>query len=110
MGVIYHHTALIDPGFGSCLPQFGTEVLTRTAPNLLDLGIALVAGGLATYAKLRSDAVIEAGTAIAVALVPPICVMGLHAITSASSGDIGYSGAAMLFTETCWGSSREAWC
>ena len=60
------------------LPRFGTEVLTRTTPNLLDLGIALVAGGLATYAKLRSDAVSSlAGTAIAVALVPPVCVMGL---------------------------------
>ena len=60
------------------LPQFGSEVAARTSPNLLDLGIALVAGGLATYAKLRSDAVSSlAGTAIAVALVPPICVMGL---------------------------------
>ena len=37
-----------------------------------------MAGGLATYAKLRSDAVSSlAGTAIAVALVPPVCVMGL---------------------------------
>ena len=60
------------------LPQFGSEVAARTSPNLLDLGIALVAGGLATYAKLRSDAVSSlAGTAIAVALVPPVCVMGL---------------------------------
>ena len=60
------------------LPQFGSEVAARTVPNLLDLGIALVAGGLATYAKLRSDAVSSlAGTAIAVALVPPVCVMGL---------------------------------
>ena len=60
------------------LPQFGTEVAARTSPNLLDLGIALVAGSLATYAKLRSDAVSSlAGTAIAVALVPPVCVMGL---------------------------------
>ena len=60
------------------LPQFGSEVEARISPNLLDLGIALVAGGLATYAKLRSDAVSSlAGTAIAVALVPPVCVMGL---------------------------------
>ena len=65
-------------GWVAGLPQFGTEVLSRTEPNLLDLGIALVAGGLATYAKLRSDAVSSmAGTAIAVALVPPVCVMGL---------------------------------
>ena len=58
--------------------QFGSEVLARTEPNLLDLGIALAAGAIATYAKLRSDAVSSlAGTAIAVALVPPVCVMGL---------------------------------
>lgn len=60
------------------LTQFGSEVVARTSPNLLDLGIALVAGGLATYAKLRSDAVSSlAGTAIAVALVLPLCVFGL---------------------------------
>lgn len=73
-------TTLMAALLGSCagLPQFGSEVTARTSPNLLDLGIALVAGGLATYAKLRSDAVSSlAGTAIAVALVPPICVMGL---------------------------------
>ena len=73
-------TTLLSIGLGKLagLPQFGSEVAARTSPNLLDLGIALVAGGLATYAKLRSDAVSSlAGTAIAVALVPPVCVMGL---------------------------------
>ena len=88
-------------GLAARLPQFGTEVLTRTAPNLLDLGIALVAGGLATYAKLRSDAVSSmAGTAIAVALVPPICVMGLllsHQRWSEASG------AGLLFTTNLLG-------
>ena len=60
------------------LDQFGAEVIARTAPNLLDLGIALSAGAIASYAKLRSDAVSSlAGTAIAVALVPPVCVMGM---------------------------------
>ena len=73
-------TTVLSIGLGKLagLPQFGSEVAARTSPNLLDLGIALVAGGLATYAKLRSDAVSSlAGTAIAVALVPPVCVMGL---------------------------------
>ena len=83
------------------LPQFGTEVLARTEPNLLDLGIALVAGGLATYAKLRSDAVSSlAGTAIAVALVPPVCVMGLllsHQSWSEASG------AGLLFATNLLG-------
>ena len=88
-------------GWVAGLPQYGTEVLTRTAPNLLDLGIALVAGGLATYAKLRSDAVSSmAGTAIAVALVPPVCVMGLllsHQRWSEASG------AGLLFTTNLLG-------
>jgi len=83
------------------LPQFGTEVAARTAPNLLDLGIALVAGGLATYAKLRSDAVSSlAGTAIAVALVPPVCVMGL---LLAHQRWAQATGAGLLFTTNLLG-------
>mgnify|MGYP003341526911 CR=1 FL=1 len=54
----------------SGLSQISQEALNRTEPSLLDLGIALIAGGIATYAKLRSDAVSTlAGSAIAVALV-----------------------------------------
>ena len=83
------------------LPEFGSEVLIRTAPNLLDLGIALVAGGLATYAKLRDDAVSSlAGTAIAVALVPPVCVMGL---LLSHQQWVAASGAGLLFTTTLLG-------
>lgn len=60
------------------LPEFGSEVLARTQPNLVDLAIAVVAGGISAFAKVRkgvSDAI--AGTAIAVALMPPLCVVGL---------------------------------
>lgn len=60
------------------IPQFGSEVLSRTQPTLVDLGIAVAAGGVSGFAKVRpqiSDAL--AGTAIAVALMPPICVVGL---------------------------------
>lgn len=88
-------------GSAAGLPQFGTEVLARTSPTLLDLGIALVAGGLATYAKLRSDAVSSlAGTAIAVALVPPVCVMGLL-LSHQSWSDA--SGAGLLFATNLLG-------
>ena len=88
-------------GWLAGLPQLGSEVLTRTMPNLLDLGIALVAGGLATYAKLRSDAVSSlAGTAIAVALVPPVCVMGL--LLSHQRWSDAY-GAGLLFTTNLLG-------
>jgi uncharacterized hydrophobic protein (TIGR00271 family) len=83
------------------LPDFGNEVLARTAPNLLDLGIALVAGGIAAYAKVRSEAVSSlAGTAIAVALVPPVCVMGL--LLSAGQGGLAM-GAGLLYLNNLLG-------
>ncbi len=65
-------------GDAANIPQFGSEVLSRTQPNLVDLGIAVVAGGISSFAKVRkgvSD--VLAGTAIAVALMPPLCVVGL---------------------------------
>lgn len=73
-------TVALSAGLGwlARLPVLGEEVLRRTTPNLLDLGIALVAGSIATYGRLRQEAVSSiAGTAIAVALVPPVCVLGL---------------------------------
>ncbi|MGD2181626.1 DUF389 domain-containing protein [Lusitaniella coriacea] len=77
------------------LPEFGTEVLSRTQPTLIDLSIAVVAGGVSGYAKIRpaiGDAI--PGTAIAVALMPPLCVVGL----SLSQGDwIGAKGALLLY-------------
>ncbi|MCP9792658.1 DUF389 domain-containing protein [Vulcanococcus limneticus Candia 3F8] len=88
-------------GSFSGFPSFGSEVLSRTAPNLLDLGIALVAGGIATYARVRSDAVSSiAGTAIAVALVPPMCVVGL--LLSAGLWEPAL-GAALLFATNLLG-------
>ncbi|MBF1999965.1 MAG: DUF389 domain-containing protein [Synechococcales cyanobacterium M58_A2018_015] len=60
------------------LPSYGSEVLARSAPNLLDLGIAMAAGGVSGYAKVEPKVSgTLAGTAIAVALMPPICVIGL---------------------------------
>lgn len=60
------------------IPEFGSEILSRTQPTLIDLLIAIVAGGVSGYAKIRpkvGDAL--PGTAIAVALMPPICVVGI---------------------------------
>ncbi|HEY9887262.1 MAG TPA: DUF389 domain-containing protein, partial [Candidatus Obscuribacterales bacterium] len=58
--------------------DYGSEVWSRTQPNLLDLGIALAAGAIAGIAKvdMRLSSSL-AGTAIAVALMPPLCVVGL---------------------------------
>jgi uncharacterized hydrophobic protein (TIGR00271 family) len=69
-------SVLIGTGVG--LPVLGSEVQARTQPNLLDLGVALVAGALSAYAAVHSKAISSlAGTAIAVALVPPVCAFGL---------------------------------
>jgi uncharacterized membrane protein len=82
-------------------PSFGSEVMNRTSPNLLDLGVALVAGAVAMYAKLRKDAISAlAGLAIAVALVPPMCVVG---ILLASSYWTRAYGALLLFATNLLG-------
>lgn len=60
------------------ISTFGSEVLARSKPTLLDLGIAVAAGGISGYAKVQPKISASlAGTAIAVALMPPICVVGL---------------------------------
>lgn len=54
------------------------EIQARVRPTLIDLGVALVAGTAGAYAKSRRD-VADAlpGVAIAVALVPPLGVVGI---------------------------------
>ena len=83
------------------LPTFGSEVINRTSPNLLDLGVALVAGAVAMYAKLRKEAISAlAGLAIAVALVPPMCVVGI--LLASSSWQLAH-GALLLFATNLLG-------
>ncbi len=78
LGVLLGALVSVLVGWLVPLPVFGSEVLARTNPNLLDLAVALAAGAVAMFAKLRKEAVSAlAGLAIAVALVPPVCVVGL---------------------------------
>lgn len=78
LGVLLAVLVSVGVGWIVGLPSFGQEVVARTNPNLLDLGVALAAGAVAMFAKLRKEAISAlAGLAIAVALVPPICVAGL---------------------------------
>ena len=56
----------------------GSEILARTRPNLLDLGIAVVSGVAGAYAYAREEiAKSLAGVAIAVALIPPLAVASI---------------------------------
>jgi len=57
------------------LPQ---EILSRTAPGLLDLGIAVAAGAAGGYVIARPEVSgALPGVGIAVALVPPLAVIGI---------------------------------
>lgn len=72
-----------------------TEVLARTNPTLLDLGIALAAGAAGAFANSRrriADAL--PGVAIAVALVPPLSVIGIGLALSQINLAVG---ASVLF-------------
>jgi len=83
------------------ITSFGSEVLARSSPNLLDLGVAVAAGGVSGYAKINPKVSASLpGTAIAVALMPPVCVIGL----GLSQGDWGLSqGATLLYVTNLLG-------
>ena len=75
------------------ISAFGSEILARSEPNLLDLGVAVAAGAISGYAKIQPKLSGSlAGTAIAVALMPPVCVVGL----GLSQGDWILSWGALL--------------
>lgn len=82
-------------GWLTGITSYGSEILARTQPNLLDLGIAVAAGAIGGYGKIQSKVSDTfAGTAIAVALMPPVCVVGL----GLSQGNwILSRGATLLF-------------
>jgi uncharacterized hydrophobic protein (TIGR00271 family) len=64
---------MLNPGFEPSL-----EIEARGNPDILDLGIAVLSGFVAAYAFGRPGvANTLAGVAIAAALVPPLCVVGI---------------------------------
>lgn len=75
------------------------EILARTRPNLLDLGVALFSGLAGSLLVSRSCSPTGGGTsalpgvAIAVALMPPLCTVGFGL---GSSFDTEIMGGAML--------------
>ena len=78
--------------------ELTSEISSRTSPTALDLAIASCCAVAGVYAVIRpgSDtASAAAGTAIGIALVPPLCVVG-YGFGVATIGIA--SGAALLFT------------
>jgi len=77
------------------LVELPGEVIARTRPSPFDLGIALAGGAAAAYAlaQPRLSAALP-GVAIATALMPPICTVGIGISLSNSSIILG---AGLLF-------------
>ena len=75
------------------------EILSRTQPNLLDLGVAILSGLAGSVVVCRGGGgggvTALPGVAIAVALMPPLCTVGF----GVGSGLVGpiISGAGLLF-------------
>ena len=79
----------------SGLHSLNEEILARVRPTLLDLIVALAAGAAGAFAKAKHQ-VADAlpGVAIAVALAPPLCVVG---IGLAMQSRIVAQGSTLLF-------------
>jgi uncharacterized hydrophobic protein (TIGR00271 family) len=86
--------AVVLPRMQDGSPLAG-EIVARTAPNLVDLGIALAAGAAGAYIMVRSEASSALpGVGIAVALVPPLATVGITA--GVGERDLAF-GALLLF-------------
>ncbi len=76
-----------------------TEILARTNPNLLDLGVALLSGLAGSVVVCRGGGgggvTALPGVAIAVALMPPLCTVG-YGVGSGGNWNI-IVGAGLLF-------------
>ena len=84
--------------------EMTSEIAARTQPNVLDLLIALFSGAIGSVAICREvKGVVTSipGVAIAVALMPPLCVVGygigLFFVLDAATGWRVASGGGLLF-------------
>ncbi|WP_191964822.1 DUF389 domain-containing protein [Synechococcus sp. RSCCF101] len=106
----------ISGGITLLLPFYvgGAEIISRTSPTFIDAVVALVAGVAGAFSLTRrSIANSIAGVAIAVALVPPLCVVGIGLARGESlAGELGTidlsgtavaSGALVLFASNIVG-------
>lgn len=86
-------SALIS--FSIPLPSYTQEILARTKPTLFDIIVALASGIIGAYGNANKKiSNTLAGVAIAVALMPPLCTVGIGLGTF--NREIAY-GAGLLF-------------
>lgn len=76
----------------SPLKEVTPEILARTRPTLLDLGVAALSGVVGAYVTISRKGGVIAGVAIATALLPPLNVVGFGLAT----GSLNMAGGAFL--------------
>ena len=90
----------IGYAFGKLMPvpivaQTNSQVAGRVHPDLIDLAAALATGAVGSFAVIRPDVSDTLpGVAIAISLVPPLCVVGLTLESGAHGQAVG---ALLLF-------------
>jgi len=94
-GIALGYIAGLVPGVGT--DTLSPQVLARTAPDIRDLFVAVAAGIAGSYATARPDVSSSLpGVAVAVALVPPLAVVGI----TLEAGRLDLAGGAMLLYVT----------
>lgn len=89
------YIAGLIPGVGT--DTLSPQVLARTAPDIRDLFVAVAAGIAGSYATARPDVSSSLpGVAVAVALVPPLAVVGM----TLEAGRADLAGGALLLYVT----------
>ena len=86
--------------------EMTAEILARTRPNVLDLVVALFSGAVGSVAICKQPKGVVTsipGVAIAVALMPPLCVVGYGLGIAASEGftnglQVASGGGLLFFT------------
>ena len=96
IGLAVGLSALIGATLPYDVPLSNPQVASRVSPTLADLFIALAAGGAGAFALSRRD-ISDAlpGVAVAIALVPPLAVVG---VTLQQGDGAAAAGAMLLFT------------
>lgn len=106
-GFMIAFAVAVIAGLISGSPLVTPEMQARGNPSLVDMGVALAAGCIAAYANARKDIPAAlAGVAIAAALMPPICTVGLG--VALGNGPL-WRGALLLFTTNIAAIVIAAW-
>lgn len=86
---------LVSLTFFNTFEQLPSEIVSRTMPNLFDLIVALAGGAADAYALARPNITATLpGVAIATALMPPLCIVGIGVALGRMDLSIG---ALLLF-------------